>query len=498
MGQLAAKIRAKYPGAYDDLSDADLEQKILVKYPQYQDLVEEKPEEATPPVQQPRMPTMQAEVGQYALEGLKGAAKGFLNTTGNLGQLLRKVPGVNALDNIMTPIPIDTTPTNTAQKVGYVLEQGAEYVHPATRTLKAVKATPVLRAAPKLAQRVLAEGASAAAVSAAQGNSTAGNVAAGTIAGAIPVVGAGLRAGARVVTNAALKPAQRELKRMAGDSLSDKVDNLTDFVLEKKITTPTKARSVTQEAEKQVTKAMDDYMDETEKFSAQAWEEGFNLSPESFFKDNPGSYISAELKKLRARLSKQALPQEDLKTVEKVLQDFVEAGGADRGRYPQDALELARATAARVTGKTYTGEITGAGAEAQKAIEQGWRNYVKANVPATRTPLSTQHKAIAAEKVLDQREYERSKQSAYPRLTSIMAGGGFGYQTGSVWNGLMVTALTEAARRVGGVRAGILMDAIGKAAQVGDEKTLISIAHKLGIRSIPGAVGHAMTPGEEK
>ena len=40
MSQLSAKVRAKYPGAYDDLSDADLEAKVLAKYPEYKDLAE--------------------------------------------------------------------------------------------------------------------------------------------------------------------------------------------------------------------------------------------------------------------------------------------------------------------------------------------------------------------------------------------------------------------------------------------------------------------------
>lgn len=35
---LASLMRAKYPGAYDDLSDQELESKILAKYPQYGDL----------------------------------------------------------------------------------------------------------------------------------------------------------------------------------------------------------------------------------------------------------------------------------------------------------------------------------------------------------------------------------------------------------------------------------------------------------------------------
>ena len=39
MPSLAQLIRDKYPGAYDDLSDADLEKQVVAKYPQYRDLV---------------------------------------------------------------------------------------------------------------------------------------------------------------------------------------------------------------------------------------------------------------------------------------------------------------------------------------------------------------------------------------------------------------------------------------------------------------------------
>ena len=35
---LASMVRAKYPGVYDDMDDATLEQKVLAKYPQYSDL----------------------------------------------------------------------------------------------------------------------------------------------------------------------------------------------------------------------------------------------------------------------------------------------------------------------------------------------------------------------------------------------------------------------------------------------------------------------------
>jgi hypothetical protein len=41
--QFAATVRAKHPGAYDDMDDATLTQKVLAKYPQYQDMVDSGP-----------------------------------------------------------------------------------------------------------------------------------------------------------------------------------------------------------------------------------------------------------------------------------------------------------------------------------------------------------------------------------------------------------------------------------------------------------------------
>src|ERR1019366_3893121 len=37
---LASKVRAKFPGDYDDLSDDDLGKSVITKHPEYQDLVQ--------------------------------------------------------------------------------------------------------------------------------------------------------------------------------------------------------------------------------------------------------------------------------------------------------------------------------------------------------------------------------------------------------------------------------------------------------------------------
>lgn len=47
-GPLAQRIRKKYPGEYDDLSDEELEKKVLSKYPEYADLVEPAEEKIEP------------------------------------------------------------------------------------------------------------------------------------------------------------------------------------------------------------------------------------------------------------------------------------------------------------------------------------------------------------------------------------------------------------------------------------------------------------------
>lgn len=114
---LAQRVRAKYPGAYDDLSDTELEAAIDRKFPGvYDDL--------------PRSQTLMGRAASAVADVAIGAGKGAMNTIGGLGQMARKIPGVNALDNLMTPIPIDTTPANTAQRVGYGAEQIGEFFVP--------------------------------------------------------------------------------------------------------------------------------------------------------------------------------------------------------------------------------------------------------------------------------------------------------------------------------------------------------------------------------
>ncbi|PYR93249.1 MAG: hypothetical protein DMF84_09645 [Acidobacteria bacterium] len=53
MSELTKRIRAKYPNAYNDLSDDELEQKVLAKHPQYADLADPKDQQPSVRVHMP-------------------------------------------------------------------------------------------------------------------------------------------------------------------------------------------------------------------------------------------------------------------------------------------------------------------------------------------------------------------------------------------------------------------------------------------------------------
>lgn len=100
LNPLVEKIRAKYPGAYDDLSDAQLTQKIIAKYPQYSDLARpysqtntdiaaqvrwDEPQASTPQVQWDEPQASQ----QFAPAPLPSLAERFINTMPGIGQAHR-------------------------------------------------------------------------------------------------------------------------------------------------------------------------------------------------------------------------------------------------------------------------------------------------------------------------------------------------------------------------------------------------------------------------
>jgi hypothetical protein len=91
-GQLAATIRAKYPGAYDDLDDAALESQVVAKYPQYKDLADPPKTTPSPPTTPERTWT---DTAVDALPTIGGALGGLAGGVGGsvFGMGVGAVPG---------------------------------------------------------------------------------------------------------------------------------------------------------------------------------------------------------------------------------------------------------------------------------------------------------------------------------------------------------------------------------------------------------------------
>lgn len=218
---LAQMVRAKYPGAYDDLSDQQLESSVRAKFPGvYDDLPlsgakAEKPKDSNTDAFLQRSGL--ATIGDFVIGALKGGGE----TAINLGRMIRSIPGSEqALGSMLQGIPgasglaplasapvsafdaakTYTQPTNTTQAIGKGAEQFAELMVPAAKVAQATRGL-------GLGARMLAEGAAGAGMNAAQGASpTAGAV----MGAAIPAAGAVVRGGKALLRGAGAPPVVRE------------------------------------------------------------------------------------------------------------------------------------------------------------------------------------------------------------------------------------------------------------------------------------------------
>lgn len=223
---LAQKIKAKYPGAYDDVPDAELESRVLAKYPGVYDDVPRTP--TTPPQDAPARTW-----GDTAADVALGVGKGAANTVTGLGALAyRYVPGVRQAsdavqraafgdvipgDQLMTSAQTTLlAPTNTPQQVGFAGEQLAEFFVPAAKVGQVARVPGLARVAPRAVQA-----GQAALLTRAQGGSGTEAGVSGALAAAFPSAGAAQRAGQRLQAGAekniaqALGATTRDLKKDA-------------------------------------------------------------------------------------------------------------------------------------------------------------------------------------------------------------------------------------------------------------------------------------------
>jgi hypothetical protein len=219
---LAQMVRAKFPGAYDDMDDAALESSVRKKFPGAYDDIPPSPAASAPepPAAAPR--GWPATIGDAVLDVGKGALKGLGSTVSHIGELAVNagmIPGQMPAafsPEFRSPVfrKADelTTPTNAAQTVGKVGEQIAEVVLPGKAISSATQGL-------GLAGRMGAEAIAGAGMSAAQG----GNPIVGAVGGAaLPAIGAGISAAVPALKGQAAKqvvealgPTKERFKAMA-------------------------------------------------------------------------------------------------------------------------------------------------------------------------------------------------------------------------------------------------------------------------------------------
>ena len=153
---LAQKVKAKYPGVYDDIADAELEAKVKAKYPGVYDDV------PTTPVATSQ-PSSGGGLLDTAVEFGKGVLKAPLAIVETGGNLIRSIPGVRQAEEATgayVDTGINTKPTNTAQTAGRIVGDIATAFVPAGAVTRGAKVAASL--APKLVAPLVRGGVEAA------------------------------------------------------------------------------------------------------------------------------------------------------------------------------------------------------------------------------------------------------------------------------------------------------------------------------------------------
>jgi hypothetical protein len=150
---LAQRVRTKYPGAYDDLSDQQIEAAVMAKFPGVYDDI---PKTQAAPVT--TVDRVKAAIAAGDPEDakkrdrLRGVAKGAGNTVFGLGKMARDYTPVGRVSDAIMPgafdqRPKELVPTNADQRLGYAAEQIGEFLLPVGAAGKIGKAADVGKSA---------------------------------------------------------------------------------------------------------------------------------------------------------------------------------------------------------------------------------------------------------------------------------------------------------------------------------------------------------------
>lgn len=443
-----------------------------------------------------------------ASSAVTGLAKGLGKTAVGAASLYHAIPGFSEGMDDITGLPGSsqagleearrmTTPANPTEAAA----QGAEQVGEFFLLPGPAKA----RAAARVLELGKA-GVAAAGLSKVQGATGTEAVTTGVL-GALPIV-EGVAAAGRAIgkqagplVRAAIKPTVSAMKRVAGASVEGieaKAAQLVNFILENKLTTAEKARTIIQDAERELQRALavkDAPTDAPARamrylkaLESSAQKQGLPAADVAALRNAQAELLAGPMGKDTVRITIEkgepvmgftAKPNPDRIVAEKArkLRDSVPA---------TEAMESARSSSRWSTRKQW-GEQKGVDMEAQKAVERAQRDAVKAAVPEAAEILQRQGKAIRAADVLDRAEFRAANRDAVSLPAHVMAAGEIA--AGKV----PVMAFAANWLRNNQLKAGVYADALAKAIERGDTGRVVSILHRFGV----GASGQALRPASQ-
>lgn len=433
-------------------------------------------------------------------EAVKGFAKEVGARAVNLGRLVHQIPGV---DRVLGEIPDDAeaslglTPSNPAQAFGGQVEQIAEFMIPAAAAERAAmavatKAAPLIgRAAAPITRAALQGGTSASVATAQQGDP----LAAGVLGAAVPAAGAvagatakGLRSASEGLVRAAIKPTVSAMKRVAGSAqqgMDAKAEQLVRFILDNRLTAPNQALNIVVKAESELRQLLSAKNAVTD--APQRAARYLDALERSAAKQGLAADDVAQIRNAAAELLKGGMGEDVVTMVSKAHPTLVQPNGKPiMVLVPQttralrtdvmadEALESARASSKWTTRKQW-GEQKGTTTEAHKAVERAQRDAVKEAIPETRPVLAKQGQAIRAAEVLDRMQFRAGNRDAVSLPAHVVAAGELA--TGR----LPIMAFAANWLRNNQMKAGMAGDALAKALQRNDVKTVSEILGRFGV-----------------
>ena len=449
--------------------------------------------------------------GQGAiLDAAIGMAKGAGRTAVNLGRLVHRIPGVDAL---FGEIPADAEsrlgldPVNTAQRMGGHLEQAAEYIVPGTAAERgaiaiAARLAPKSRVVATRAARVLAGSGSSAATAEAQG----GNVPMAAAMGAAgPLLGAAseaatpaIRDASERLVRAAVKPTITALRRIAGgrgEGLDAKATALVRFIIDHRLTTPEKAQTLIEESERELQRVLSLKNAPTD--APQRAARYLAALERSASKQGLPAEDVAQLRNATAELLQGPMGKDEIAMVLQPHPSLVDAAGKPilvltpqttrvlrTDVMADEALASAQSSSRWQTNKQW-GEQKGTRIEAKKAVESAQRTAVKRAVPEAKPELAIQSQAIQARDVLD-RMNARAQNRDVMSLPGAVVGAGQ-LAAGKV----PILGLAANWLRDNQMRLGIWADRLSSAITRQDVREVSAILNRFGVGLVaqpsPGA-----------